>query len=83
MTNGLPRCKSCRYWIPEVLRRPHFGGLCDNPKIHEGGCDYGMDALVYPYAEGGTFWTGPEFGCVHHSIPIHKDATTPDENTNG
>jgi hypothetical protein len=23
------------------------------------------DMLVYPYLEGGWFWVGPLFGCVH------------------
>lgn len=28
---------------------------------------YHSDALVYPYNEGiDHFWTGPDFGCVHH-----------------
>jgi hypothetical protein len=22
--------------------------------------------LIYEYSEGGVFWTGPDFGCVHH-----------------
>lgn len=23
------------------------------------------DHLVYEYSEGGSFWVGPDFGCVH------------------
>lgn len=43
-------------------------GLCSHPKLQE---SYGPpskeddDALVYSYQEGGTFWVGPNFGCVH------------------
>lgn len=24
------------------------------------------DMLIYDYNEGGGFWVGPNFGCVHH-----------------
>lgn len=26
-----------------------------------------QDMLLYDYAEGGGFWVGPKFGCVHHT----------------
>lgn len=43
-------------------------GYCRSEKLSE---DYGScigdrsDMLVYPYMEGGRFWVGPKFGCVH------------------
>ena len=63
-------CKTCKWWnADKTQNRPPFtGGICGNSeKIREdGGSDYPVDALVYSYDEGGWFWTGPEFGCVHH-----------------
>jgi hypothetical protein len=60
------RCKTCRWWT--IGKR--YGREvreCSHPKLHE---DYGVepdaDALVYSYYEGGAFYPGPEFGCVHH-----------------
>ncbi len=47
----------------------HTGGICGSNKLAEDrGQGYGHDMLVYPYNEGGEFWTGPEFGCVHHEM---------------
>ena len=42
--------------------------MCSNTKLTEeyGSTSYGNDMLVYSYNEGGWFWTGPDFGCVHH-----------------
>lgn len=46
-------------------------GYCQSDRLSE---DYGQyrrtpeakaDALVYSYHEGGGFWVGPNFGCVH------------------
>jgi hypothetical protein len=43
-------------------------GLCENKKIDE---DHWydkrekIDMLVYSYYEGGSFWVGEQFGCVH------------------
>jgi hypothetical protein len=60
------RCKTCFFWSPADSRG---GGYCDNEKIHEtdGQHHEGEDHLIYSYNEGGSFWAGPEFGCVHHS----------------
>jgi hypothetical protein len=54
-------CETCK-WRSE-------GGYCENnEKILEG--DHWEknkeDQLVYSYQEGGSFWVGPKFGCVHH-----------------
>jgi len=58
------RCKECR-WRDE-------DGECINYKLHEDDdCDRVtprvavQDHLIYTYYEGGGFWVGPEFGCVH------------------
>ena len=67
----MERCKTCAYWkqnLGSVLTNGVRGGGCSNEKLREawGGGGYEADALVYSYDEGGSFWTGPEFGCVHH-----------------
>ena len=58
----LVRCGDCKWRDAD--------GLCVCPKIHEaenyiGGADPADDELVYSYYEGGSFWVGPNFGCVH------------------
>jgi hypothetical protein len=63
------KCATCRHWSRDnLLRDQEHGGRCQSGKLSE---DYFIltkrpaDALVYDYQEGGGFWTGPEFGCVH------------------
>lgn len=51
-----------------ITGRPRIlGGLCQSSRFTEEYKeeDYEPDRLVYPYTEGGYFWTGPEFGCTH------------------
>ena len=53
-------CETCMYRVNE---------LCLNEKINQGfyfSDDVSQDMLIYSYAEGGAFWVGPKFGCVHH-----------------
>jgi hypothetical protein len=56
------RCETCTY--------RNATGHCTNKKLDE---DWGQteserqDMLVYDFSEGGGFWVGPQFGCVHHS----------------
>ena len=51
-------CKDCAY--------RSLGGLCENPNITENCGEEPSDAmLVYSYREGGSFYVGPNFGCVH------------------
>lgn len=43
---------------------------CTCPKIHEygrhaKGANEAEDHLIYSYSEGGYFWVGEKFGCVH------------------
>ena len=74
----MDRCKTCKHWAP-CASDPRFtydendkkaGGICGSDKIAEESCynwqGHGADMLVYSYDEGGEFWTGPDFGCVHH-----------------
>ena len=68
-------CKTCKHWTrvqekyPGAFKSPdvNAGGICGSQKVV---ADYSgtheADILVYPYPEGGEFWTGPDFGCVHH-----------------
>ncbi len=54
-------CETCK-WRSD-------GGFCkNNEKILEGDHweENKEDQLVYSYQEGGSFWVGPKFGCVHH-----------------
>lgn len=78
------RCKTCTYWRPlnknypagDLRRLEGEGGYCTNKKLCEawGPQVYEPDALVCPYCEGvEIFWTGAEFGCVHHEH-VGKDA---------
>ena len=58
-------CKNCK-WRDE-------GGFCVNEgKIYEDGYGRGGrdsstsdDCLIYSFYEGGDFWVGENFGCVH------------------
>jgi hypothetical protein len=50
------------------------GGLCQSEKLNEDwGQSYGADMLIYEFGEGGGFWTGPDFGCVHHQAAAVND----------
>jgi hypothetical protein len=72
-------CKTCKHWMPYSDWHPNHagedkkaGGLCQSEKLVEDertwGHGYGADMLIYEYSEGGVFWTGPDFGCVHHQV---------------
>ena len=76
-------CKTCQHWTPcaPTGEKPigfigrSDGGICECPKIRENmDGKYEADALVYPYPEGADFWTGPDFGCVHHQ-PLTNELT--------
>lgn len=72
----MSHCKTCKHWTSFRKAYPSsgcterfHGGICMSPKLMEATYDddnYAPDTLVYPYQEDGDFWTGPEFGCVHH-----------------
>jgi hypothetical protein len=57
-------CETCEYRNAE--------GICGSNKIMEDlAANYeaieSQDMMIYPYQEGGKFWVGPKFGCVHHA----------------
>lgn len=72
----MERCKTCKHWTIYTTKYPNkffaiedkrAGGICGSAKLVEDiGQGHGADMLVYPYNEGGDFWTGPDFGCVNH-----------------
>ena len=75
----MDRCKTCEHWAPcssdtSFANRKNdekAGGICRSDKITEDHWGrHGSDWLVYPYQEGGYFWTGPDFGCVHHEQAV-------------
>ncbi len=56
------RCGSCTFRDDT--------GHCISDKLVErdlGLSEKKVDMLVYDYEEGGGFWVGPRFGCVHYS----------------
>lgn len=69
------RCKNCKWWDSENSSlRNNDTFACTNPKLGEYcdvrerlGADYesASDTLEYEYNEGGSIFTGPDFGCVH------------------
>ena len=64
-------CETCVFYTKEtrMIRLKRTGGWCESPKIVEGWCksyEEMNDMLIYHYDEGGSFWVGPKFGCVHH-----------------
>ena len=69
-------CKTCKHWteVPaEYYAR--FDRECVSQKFTEGSPNEGeADCLTYSYYEGGRFYPGPDFGCVHHeSVDDHED----------
>jgi hypothetical protein len=62
-------CSTCAFWKPsDGIYSPEQTKECTSPKFFEWeGQPQTDDCLVYPYSEGGTFYTGPNFGCVHHT----------------
>ena len=67
----MERCKTCKHWergsANYADKDEHAGGFCRSEKIGEDhGQGFKPDTLVYSYDEGGSFWTGAEFGCVNH-----------------
>lgn len=57
------RCGQCKW--------RNSDGYCTCPKLYESGMppdgepEMAPDHLVYSYYEGGGFWVGKNFGCVH------------------
>ena len=55
-----PRCKTCKHWDRQG---PQWEGLygCMNPKVVDG-----FGTVDEANAMMGDFYTGPDFGCIHH-----------------
>jgi hypothetical protein len=78
-------CKTCKHWTPYSAKYPdrahredkQAGGICGNDKLTENYGHHGADMLVYSYNEGGEFWTGPDFSCVHHEQKMIEWSATP------
>jgi hypothetical protein len=75
----MDQCRTCKYWLKYTTLYPNSndaeskkaGGFCQSENITEFYDDeYKPNTLVYTYSEGGSFWTGSEFGCVHHKARI-------------
>jgi len=49
--------------------------MCGCRKLQEDFYDHETDSLCYSYQEGGAFYTGPDFGCVHH-LEKHNGTNT-------
>lgn len=59
-------CRTCIHWV-EAEHARAGDHECDNrEKIHEEEELGSTDHLAYSYYEGGSFFPGPDFGCVHH-----------------
>ena len=61
-------CKTCKFWsdADEVSYKSIFR-RCDHHKLKEDwGGKHSSDSMLYPYNEGGAFFAGPDFGCIHH-----------------
>ena len=60
-------CETCMF---------NVGGYCTNVKLNDGfrfTDEESQDMLIYSYEEGGAFWVGPKFGCVHHKKELSND----------
>jgi hypothetical protein len=66
-------CATCKNWTDDTDDM-HYMGIkhvrrCASPKLAEPlGIPNDVDTsdmLIYSYDEGGRFYTGPNFGCVH------------------
>ena len=62
-----PTCSACRFRDEE--------GYCRSEKMWEEGIapEDRSDCLIYDYYEGGNFWVGPDFGCVHFQQAFADD----------
>jgi hypothetical protein len=68
------RCKDCKFRneagectsskISDSARWP--GGYYDDEEEERENIEKTKDMLLYSYDEGGSFFVGEEFGCVHH-----------------
>lgn len=71
MTNDrkpeMPRCRTCKHWREDTSEDSgKCGALSVDPY---GWADANDDTVrIVVGSKGDGFWTGPDFGCVHHEI---------------
>lgn len=69
-------CKDCKFREAQPSPLKANKHLCTCPKLTSDSYDskeyYKDDALIYEYDEGGGFYVGDRFGCVHW-MPTVKD----------
>lgn len=68
--NQINTCKTCVHWTdiaPYDQPERFMVRMCECPKFQEDFYSHEEDSLCYSYLEGGKFYTGPKFGCIHHS----------------
>lgn len=62
-------CKTCAYWSDQApFGQPNrfVHRMCECHKLDEDVYeDSPTDTLRYSYREGGCFYSGPDFGCIH------------------
>ena len=66
-------CKTCKYWEKDrpggyIDGQGANGHSCLNRKLRDltDESPFSDDALVYEPHDCEPFWTGPDFGCIHH-----------------
>ena len=65
----MKNCETCKHWADITQSFDEKGQIrkCGNyEKINDDIYNSEPDGLYYLYQDGGTFYTGPKFGCVHH-----------------
>jgi hypothetical protein len=74
--NEITYCRTCKHALPECkdVHCPIGYYECTSEKIRESGypTETTEDSLVYSYDEGGAFYVGARFGCVHHEEKTAK-----------
>ncbi len=71
---NIDRCSTCKHWDAgnEIAkfcsegRQFRFGRCLSDKLIDDDGDHSSADVLMYPFSEGGDFYPGQDFGCVHH-----------------
>lgn len=76
-------CKTCKWWDAENENHrgytpPVDGHPCKCPKIDDSP-HYRVNGDLAAPSESGTFFTGPDFGCVHHEPIPPEPVKVPDE----
>ena len=80
-------CSTCKYWnAPETLEDWFENwGTCECSKIlssytiNTRDNNISSDSMITENYEGWGFFTGPDFGCIHHKL---KEINNENQNTN-